>query len=217
MKGGTHSFEILPEQAYDFIHPAVVRMIALSVDPKLVYFGTLAQRNDISRRALQSLLRSTGAAKFLDINLRAPWYDEKILKQSLQSADTVKLNAEELAILAEMFGLPDNEPQVRAQELMSQFGLERVVVTCGQEGAWQIDRQGKKAEAGVQNRSIRLMDTVGAGDGFAAVCILGELLRWPAVRTLERANAFAAAICEIRGAIPDHADFYKPFTREWDI
>jgi fructokinase len=217
MKDGAHSFEILPSQAYDFIHPAVVRMTALSVNPKLVYFGTLAQRNEISRRALKSLLRSTSAAKFLDINLRAPWFDEKILKQSLQYADTVKLNAEELAILAEMFGLPGSEPQGQAKELMSRFGLEKVVVTCGQEGAWQLNRKGNKVEAGLKDRIISLMDTVGAGDGFAAVCILGELLRWPAAQTLERANAFASAICEIRGAIPDHADFYKPFTHEWDI
>jgi fructokinase len=217
MKDGAHSFEILPEQAYDFIHPAVVRMTALSVNPRLVYFGTLAQRNEISRRALKSLLRSTSAAKFLDINLRVPWYDEKILKQSLQYADTIKLNSEELAILAEMFGIPDSEPQGRARELMSRFGIEQVVVTCGQEGAWQLNRKGKKIEAGVKDRIIRLMDTVGAGDGFAAVCILGKLLRWPAAQTLERANAFASAICEIRGAIPDYADFYKPFTHEWDI
>ncbi|MEO6974539.1 MAG: PfkB family carbohydrate kinase [Gallionella sp.] len=217
MTGGAHSFEILPAQAYDFIHTAAVRMTVLSVNPKLVYFGTLAQRNEISRRALKSLLRSTSATKFLDINLRTPWFDEKILKQSLQYADTVKLNAEELAILAEMFGLPDNEPQGLARGLMDRFGLGRVVVTCGQEGAWQLNRKGKMVEAGVKNRVIRLMDTVGAGDGFASVCILGELLRWPATQTMERANAFASAICEIRGAIPDHADFYTPFTREWHL
>jgi fructokinase len=217
MKDGAHTFEILPEQAYDFIHPAIVRMTALSVKPKLVYFGTLAQRNEISRRALKSLLRSTSAAKFLDINLRAPWYEGKILKQSLQFADIVKLNADELVILADMFGLQESEPQGQARELMNRFDLEQVVVTCGQEGAWLINRKGKKIEAGVKNKVTMLMDTVGAGDGFASVCILGELLKWPAVKTLERANAFASAICEIRGAIPDHADFYKPFIHEWDI
>ena len=217
MKNGAHTFDILPGQAYDFIHPAVVRMTALSVKPKLVYFGTLAQRNEISRRALKTLLRSTHAAKFLDINLRAPWYEEKTIRHSLQFADIVKLNADELAILADMFELQENEPDRQATELINRFDLEQVVVTCGEEGAWQLNRKGRKTEATLQHRITRMMDTVGAGDGFASVCILGELLKWPAVRTLERANAFAAAICEIRGAIPDHADFYQPFIREWDI
>ena len=56
---GSHSFEIFPEQAFDFIHPAVVRMATLTANPSLVYFGTLAQRNAVSERALKSLLRST--------------------------------------------------------------------------------------------------------------------------------------------------------------
>jgi fructokinase len=217
IKDGGHRFEILPAQAYDFIHPAVVRMTALSVNPALVYFGTLAQRSEISRRALKTLLRSTGAAKFLDINLRAPWYDEKTLRQSLQYADIVKLNNEELVILAEMFGFPGRELQVQVMGLMNQFDVEQVVVTCGQEGAWQLNRNGKKVDAAVENRIAKLVDTVGAGDGFAAVWILGALCQWPMSMTLERANAFAAAICEIRGAIPDHPDFYEPFTQKWGV
>ena len=217
MKGSEHRFEILPSQAYDYIHPAAVRMTTLSVNPVLVYYGTLAQRNVISRRALKTLLRSTGAAKFLDINLRAPWYDEKTLRLSLQFADIVKLNAEELSVLAKMLELPGEKPQDQVKELMNRFDLEQVVVTCGGEGAWQINREGKKVKAVVKNPTAKLVDTVGAGDGFAAVFILGALLRWPMARTLERANTFAAAICEIRGAIPDHADFYKPFTQEWGL
>jgi fructokinase len=216
-KDGQHRFEILPDQAYDFIHPSMVRMAALSVNPALVYFGTLAQRNEISGRALKTLLRSTGAAKFLDINLRAPWYGEKIIRQSLHYADIVKLNNEELNVLAEMFELHDSDPQNQVKELIGRFDLEQVVVTCGQEGAWQINRNGKKVEAGVNNKITNLVDTVGAGDGFASVCILGSLRQWPLDKTLERANAFAASICEIRGAVPDHADFYEPFLREWGI
>jgi fructokinase len=217
IKKGENSFEILPLQAFDFIHPAVARMTTLSVNPELVYFGTLAQRHDISRQALKSLLRSTGAAKFLDINLRSPWYNEMTVRQSLQYADTVKLNAEELVVLAGMFELAETEPQVQVKELMNRFDLERVVVTCGEEGAWQIDRTGKKVGVGVKNRVKKLVDTVGAGDGFAAVCILGALLQWPITMTLERANTFAAAICEIRGAIPDYFDFYEPFAKEWSV
>lgn len=216
-ENGVHRFEILPLQAYDFIHPAVVRMTALSVHPAMVYYGTLAQRHDVSRRALKTLLRSTDAAKFLDINLRAPWYDEKTLKLSLRYADIVKLNADELDVLTQMFELQGDNPENQVQALMNEFDLKQVVITCGEEGAWQIKRDGRKVEAMAKNPVAKLVDTVGAGDGFAAVWILGTMLRWPLAKTLERANSFAAAICEIRGAIPDHPDFYQPYTMKWGL
>lgn len=60
-----------------------------------------------------------------------------------------------------------------------------------------------------------MVDTVGAGDGFAAVCILGAVSGWPVARLLTRADAFASAICGIRGAVPDSAEFYRPFLEEW--
>ncbi|MFZ2301733.1 MAG: carbohydrate kinase [Gallionella sp.] len=212
-----HRFEILPEQAYDFIHPAVARMVRLPLDPALIYYGTLAQRHEVSRRALTTLLRSTSAAKFLDVNLRTPWYDEKTLRSALRYANIVKLNAEELDVLGGMLKLPGYGPQDRVMELMRQFDLEQVVVTCGPEGAWQMNYTGKAIEAVASNRGATVMDTVGAGDGFAAVYILGALRHWPMENTLARANSFAAAICSIRGAVPGHADFYQPFIREWEI
>ncbi len=217
IKDGEHSFEILPLQAYDFIHPEMALTTMLSVRPALIYFGTLAQRSEISRRALKTLLRSSTAVKFLDINLRAPWYDKKTLCHSFKYANIVKLNVEELGVLAGIFELQENAPQGQALELMNRFDFEQILVTCGARGAWQIDRSGKKVELGVSNSVAKLVDTVGAGDGFAAVFILGALRQWPLATTLERAHAFASAICEIRGAIPDRTDFYQPFTEKWTI
>ncbi|MDZ4201349.1 MAG: carbohydrate kinase [Gallionella sp.] len=212
-----HHFDILPQQAYDFIHPAVARMTALSAHPVMIYYGTMAQRHETSKRALKSLLRSTDALKFLDINLRAPWYDEETLRQSLQNADIAKLNDDELRGLAGMFSLPAGEPHDQARELLARFDLDQVVVTCGAAGAWRVDRDGNVSEAAAQNSPEKLVDTVGAGDGFAAVTLLGRLLNWPAALVMERANAFAAAICGIRGAIPGDADFYKPYTEGWNL
>jgi fructokinase len=211
-----HDFEILPLQAYDFIHPAVARMALLAANPALIYFGTLAQRCPVSERALKTLLRSTDAAKFLDINLRAPWYDKATMLHSLQNTDILKLNNEELEILAEKLEL-SGSPQNLAKELIKRFCLEQVIITCGAAGAWQMNRQGKVVEIGADNQAGKLMDTVGAGDAFAAVSILGSLRNWRMARTLERAHAFAGAICEIRGAIPDQTDFYQPFIEEWEI
>ncbi len=217
IENGGHRFEILPMQAYDFIHPAVVRMTTLSVHPELVYFGTLAQRNDTSRRALKALLRGTDAARFLDINLRTPWYNKETLENSLQQANMVKLNDDELIELAAMFELEGDSEQGQVRDLMTKFELDQVVVTCGEAGAWLMERDGSLTNVGIKNRVISPVDTVGAGDGFAAVTILGTLREWPVPVTLERANNFAAAICQIRGAIPDDVDFYQPYTKEWNL
>jgi fructokinase len=217
IEGGGHRFEILPMQAYDFIQPAEAHKVIGSVHPELIYYGTLAQRHEISRQALTPLLDSSATAKFLDINLRSPWYDERTIRESLQYANIVKLNDDELRILAEMFELSGSSPDDHAINLMNRFDIDQAVITCGAAGAWQINRDEKKTEVDVMNKITKVIDTVGAGDGFASVFILGSLKLWPAVKTLERAIAFAGAICEIRGAIPDHEDFYKPFTREWAV
>ena len=217
MDGGQHRFEILPEQAYDYIHPGVVRMTTLAVNPVLVYFGTLAQRNEVSRRALKSMMRSTGCTKFLDVNLRSPWYDDKVISASLQYADIIKLNEEELEIISGMIGLHGGSGESDIIELMKTYDIDQAVITKGKEGSWQIDREGRITETPIRNQIANPVDTVGAGDGFAAVYILGSLLHWPETITMERANAFAAGICEIRGAIPEEAEFYEPYLHEWSL
>lgn len=217
LEDGSHRFEILAGQAYDFIHYGIARMIRLPLSPALAYFGTLAQRQGVSRRALTTLLRSTDAAKFLDINLRPLCYDENVIRSSLQYADILKLNIDELGVLSEMFSLSGEHPQARAGELVRRFDLDRVVVTCGAEGAWQINHTDEIVEAMTVDRHIAVVDTVGAGDAFAAVYILGCLRHWPVKNILERANMFAAAICGIRGAIPEQTDFYDRYIREWHL
>ncbi len=217
LENGGHRFEILPQQAYDFIHPGVVRMTSLLVHPVMMYFGTLAQRHYISRRALKTLLRSNRAPRFLDINLRAPWYDKRTLQQSLQLAHIVKLNDEELALLAKMFDLEASSASEQAKSLLDRFDLQQVFVTCGAAGSWHMDREGNRVETVKPEALSSMVDTVGAGDGFAAVCILGALHGWTIATTLERANAFAGAICGIRGAIPDDGAFYSAFIQRWQL
>lgn len=218
IKDRQHHFVILPLQAYDFIDQAMTDLVALSVKPVLIYFGTLAQRQEVSSQSLRSLLHNVEAARFLDINLRTPWFNKETLRLSLRNADIVKLNADELTVLVEMFEVAGRNSEEQVKEMLHIFDMKSGVVTCGEEGAWQIDRAGEMVKAGAQHRiAPNLVDTVGAGDGFSAVCILGILRRWSMIATLERANQFAAAICQIRGAVPDHPDFYLPFCRKWGL
>jgi fructokinase len=210
-----HVFDILPDQAYDHIHVSMARMAALSAHPALVYFGTLAQRGP-SRRALRELLAAVQTCAFLDVNLRDPWVDPDVLDWSLRQAAVVKLNSEELLRLCAMFKLGGATPEACAAALLSSFGLQRIVVTEGAAGAWTIDRAGR-IETVTGHALPTLVDTVGAGDGFAAVFMLGMLRGWPLVTQLERADAFARAICGIRGAVPPTQDFYTPFIRDWQL
>lgn len=217
MEGRGHRFEILPEQAYDYIHAGLTHMIALAVRPELIYFGTLAQRSTTSARALTALVRSSKAPRLLDINLRSPWFEVRTIERSLQRANMVKVNQEELDMLASLFRLAGKNHLHKATALVRRFALDSMLVTCGEQGAWQLDNEGEVVRVEGAATVVTLVDTVGAGDGYAAVFILGHLRGWPAALTLARAHEFAAALCGIRGAIPDAADFYAPFIKNWKV
>jgi fructokinase len=101
--------------------------------------------------------------------------------------------------------------------LIKLFSLQRVLITCGGKGSWELDADGIETRAEDSAPAGGIVDTVGAGDGFSAVYILGTLRGWPAELTQSRANRFAAALCAIRGAIPDDPEFYRPFLENWEI
>ncbi len=215
LENGAHRFEILPARAYDYIHPVIARMAALSVHPVMSYFGTLAQRSETSNRSLRGILKISGVTRFLDVNLREPWYDKRVLRQSLEYAEIVKVNECELGVLSGMFDLNETDRNAQAAQLIRHFNIEQLLVTRGDEGAVSYDQNGAVVERPVATRSVAMVDTVGAGDAFSAVCLLGALCHWPITIIMERANDFAAAICGVRGAVPDHAEFYEPFLAAW--
>ena len=101
---GVHRFDILPNQAYDHIHPRLARIAAIAAQPALVYFGTLAQRAD-SHRALRHMLRAASGQRFFDVNLRPPWLHVPRMHWSLKQADILKANEEELELMGELLDL----------------------------------------------------------------------------------------------------------------
>lgn len=214
MDASGHRFEILPDQAYD--HIRADELIVTATPPAAIYFGTLAQRCPESRYALDIFLANSKTSRFLDINLRQPWYDLNTIERSLLLAHRLKLNDEELAVVAGMLNLSAPSPEHQAAMLLENYDLECVLVTCGEGGAWLLER-GKEVIRVDGKKTVPLADTVGAGDGFAAVYLLGVLRGWPTETTLERANEFAAAICAIRGAAPETEAFYTPFKLEWKL
>jgi fructokinase len=208
-----HRFDILPDQAYDHIHPRLSRIAALAANPELLYFGTLAQRAH-SHRALRHVLRAVRGRRFFDVNLRDPWIYPDRLQWLLQHADIVKANDAELEAMNGLLGLQSTSTHAQAEALIHRYGLRGILTTQGAKGAFWLDDSGQFVE--MESGPVpNIIDTVGAGDAFSAVFSVGLLREWKIPLTLRRAHHFAAAICEIRGAIPEDAGFYKPFLDEW--
>ncbi|MDN5936392.1 MAG: PfkB family carbohydrate kinase, partial [Nitrosospira sp.] len=168
-----HRFDILPDQAYDHIHPRLSRMTALAANPELVYFGTLAQRAG-SHRALRHTLRAAGGQRFFDVNLRNPWVYAERLHWSLQQADIVKASDAELGRIARLLDLDAASAEAQAKALVQRYQLRGLLITCGAEGAWWLDDSMQQI-ATASEPVAGILDTVGAGDAFSSLLELGEL------------------------------------------
>ncbi|HEX8479700.1 MAG TPA: PfkB family carbohydrate kinase [Telluria sp.] len=221
---GGHRFSILPNQAYDYIDTQAALAAVAAVDTGLVYFGTLAQRAERSRTALFAVLESLTATRFLDLNLRGSQVDERCVFHSLQAADIVKVNEEELQALFQWyFQIEPTAPPLTADEvrascraLLQMFSLDALIVTLGHRGSVYFGRDDEEPIVHRDNPAPPfVIDTVGAGDAFSAIFLLGRIRGWPLDVTLARANAFAGAICAIPGAIPGDMGFYDKWMMGW--
>jgi fructokinase len=166
---------------------------------------------------LHALFRTTRGRRFFDINLRDPWVREDVLRWSLYRADVVKMNGEELQRVGDMLGLGRAPREVLGERLLRAFDLQKLLVTEGEAGAWLLQEDGSHHHTSPGEPLDRQVDSVGAGDGFAAVFLLGLLLGWPVNLTLDRAHRFAGSICQLRGAVPESADHYRAYLRAWQL
>jgi fructokinase len=217
-----HRFVILPSQAYDYVDPELALAALGLVDPAVIYFGTLAQRSERSRDALYRLLDACSATRFLDLNLRDGQADEACVTRSLQAADIVKVNEEELqALFAWYFQIDPGTPleieEVRAacRALLQRFSLAALIVTLGHRGSVYFGADGELIVNRDNPAPPYVIDTVGAGDAFSAIFLLGRARGWPLAQTLARANEFAGAVCAITGAVPRDIGFYDKWMARW--
>jgi len=218
-----HRFTILPNQAYDFIDRTAAVASVGGVEPGLVYFGMLAQRGEVSRAALKGLLDASVAPRFLDLNLRDGQYDERGVTRSLQAANIVKVNEEELQVLfGWYFQIKSEDPALSADEVhascqavLKMFSLDALIVTLGHRGSVYFGSDGQILIQRDNPAPPFVIDTVGAGDAFAAIFLLGRMRGWPLETSLARANEFAGAICAIPGAVPGDMGFYDKWMTRW--
>lgn len=208
MQGTQHSFDILPQQAYDHIDASEALSVLQHDAAALLYFGSLIEREPISRDTLQRL-RELPIPQFSDVNLRAPWWSTEGVTKLLQGVNWVKLNDEELVQLGY-----DGELEKAAARMREQFGFELLVVTRGEAGALFVT-----AEEVLHGEPVKvdvLVDTVGAGDAFSAVILLGLLQGWPLKKTLQHALVFASHLCEVHGAVLPDKSYYESCLLQWN-
>jgi fructokinase len=209
-KSGAPQFDIISEVAYDYIEFIPEYHSNLINDAQIIYFGSLVQRSEAGCKNLQAFIsrNSSEILNFYDINLRPGCYNNAIIEKSLLKTDILKLNTDELGKLKKMLSLKINNDEF-VYHLMETHSIHTVSLTKGELGSELFTNQGcfssEPAEA------IRVVDSVGAGDAYAAMLVAGLLKKWQPEKILDRASLFASRICEIKGAIPDSASFYEPF------
>lgn len=204
---GSPQFEIPFEQAYDYIDSQPVLDTLQTSECALLYHGTLALRHPTSRTCLQTIAATLQCPIFLDINLRPPWWEKNFVETAIKSATWLKVNEDELTVLMPHFQTASTTSKdAILEELCQQYQLSMIIVTLGEKGALlKIPQQPLLTQT---PPAVKVVDSVGAGDAFSAVCIAGLLQHWSPECLLERALTFAAGVCQLRGATTTNRDFY---------
>ena len=212
---GEHEFDLKPERAYDHIDFAPFETFDFS-DFTVLYHGTLALRCETSHSTLEKLQEVSNLPIFVDLNLRSPWWEPQLLPEVLRRARWVKLNRDELSIVAGRQFDGRDDLLGTAKAIASEYQLEQLIVTLGADGAFLVDDSGTvfQADSTVESND-GLVDTIGAGDAFSSVCLMGIANNWDPKRTLERAVSFAAKICGISGATKSDTSLYSAQLESW--
>lgn len=211
-----HTFEILDDQAYDFVDVDAALRTASSIETALLYHGTLAARAPSSRAALDRLLAIDGLDVFVDVNLRDPFWRADELPELVGRARWCKINDDEVRIVSDSLNVVPAYLEQQAELLQRRFDIELMIVTRGGEGAFARFAGGTVATV-TPEVTIDVVDTVGAGDAFASVVLAGILSKWPLETTLRRAQRFASAICGVRGATVSNKAFYNMHKEHWSV
>jgi len=206
---GENQFEIKPDQAWDYISSTLVMDWIRNLPCSLIYAGSLAQRNAVSRKTLQRLMLETQLPVFMDINLREPWLEPDIIQQCLNSAHWLKLSDTELQYLVKKSG----SVKEAATQLKSTYDIKNIFVTCAERGSAFLSSS-TYIKQDIEN-NITLVDSVGAGDAYTAVCILGYHKGWDEAQIVKNANQFAGLVCQKQGAIALTQQDYSDTLKAW--
>ncbi len=210
-EGGIPTYEIKEGVAWDNI-PYTDEMAEIARNARAVCFGSLAQRNAVSRENIRKFLADTPAdcLKICDINLRQQFYSKEVLEDSFRLCNILKINDEELVVVNRMFGYERLRVGASAgigldmrqtcEKMVQDYGLKMLVLTCGTNGSYVFTDDGLTSFQ--DTPKVEVADTVGAGDSFTGsfcACILNGKSVQEAHKTAVQVSAF---VCTQNGAMP---------------
>ncbi len=199
---GVPCYDIKENVAWDNI-PFTDALKQLARETRAVCFGSLAQRNVVSRETIGAFLDAMpdgkGQYKIFDINLRQGFYTKEIICNSMQRCNILKINDEELVTVSRMFGYPGIDLQDKCWILLAKYKLEILILTCGVNGSY-VFTPGNVSF--VETPKVEVADTVGAGDSFTAAFISALLKGKTAREAHQLAVDVSAYVCTQNGAMP---------------
>ncbi len=200
---GIPSYEIKENVAWDNI-PFNDEIKEAAKNCRAVCFGSLAQRNVVSRETIQKFLDATPAdcIKICDINLRQQFFSKEILEESFKRCDILKINDEELVVVTRMFGYQELDDAKICEKMVKEYNLQMLVLTCGTNGSHVFTADGKHSFQ--PTPKVEVADTVGAGDSFTGSFCAAILNGKPVEEAHRIAVEVSAYVCTQNGAMPKY-------------
>lgn len=199
---GIPCYEICEDVAWDNI-PYTDRLDEIAHNCQVVCFGSLAQRNPVSRETINRFIDSMPLAedtlKVFDINLRQHFYTEETIVNSLNKCNVLKINDEELVIVSRMFGYPELSQSDACRRILETYGLKMLILTCGTDGSYVFTSDETSFQP---TPKVQVADTVGAGDSFTGSFIASILKGKTIPEAHRRAVEVSAYVCTQNGAMP---------------
>lgn len=199
---GVPQYEIKENVAWDNI-PWSPELEEIAKNTKAVCFGSLAQRNVVSRetigRFLDTMPHEEDSLVVFDVNLRQGFYTKEILCESMQRCNVLKINDEELVTVSRMFGYPGIDLQDKCWILLGKYNLKMLILTCGINGSYVFTPGNVSFQP---TPKVEVADTVGAGDSFTAAFVASILKGKSVAEAHSLAVRTSAFVCTQNGAMP---------------
>lgn len=199
-KAGIPQYDIRENVAWDNI-PYTAQLQSLARQAKAVCFGSLAQRNAVSRSTINHFLDAMPDDSLIvfDANLRQGFYNKEILNSSMRRCNILKINDEELETIGRMFDCPDIDLMDKCRFLLDKYNLNILIVTCGINGSYVFTTD---VVSYLPTPMVEVADTVGAGDSFTAAFIASILKGKTITQAHSCAVQTSAFVCTQKGAMP---------------